>query len=111
MDYVFEGTVSEIETDGNDKIISFKVCGSEGYVLKKEDTKFNVFSAINNTTTAYMFESNQKIKYTSKNNNLLISALIFNKRIKLQILQGGTKNQFTIGTDFFGIESLSIIAN
>lgn len=111
MKYVFEGTVTEIETDGNDKIISFKVCGSEGYILKRGDKKYNIFTDINNGSTAYMFESNQGIKYSSSN-NLLISALTTSKRIKLQILQGkGTKNQFTINSDTFSIESLSILSN
>ena len=110
MKYVFEGTVSEIETDGNDKIISFKVCGSEGYILKRGDKKYNIFTDINNGPTAYLFESNQGIKYSSSN-NLLISALTASKRIKLQILQGGTKNQFTINSDSFSIELLSILSN
>ena len=111
MKYVFEGTVSEIETDGNDIIISFKVCGSEGYILKRDDKKYNVFAEMNNGPSAYMFESNQQIK-NSSNKKLLMSALIAGKRIKLQILKGkGTKNQFTINSDTFSIESLSILSN
>ena len=66
---------------------------------------------MNKGTSAYVFDCNQEIKCNMKNSIVLITALATGKRIKLQLLQGGTKNQFIIGTDFFSIESLSIIAN
>ena len=110
MYYEFEGIISEIETNGNN-IISFKVCGTEGYVLKKDDEKINVFTEIDNGTTAYIFKSNPIINYYSNSSYLLVSALTTGKKIKMRLLQGGTKNQFTIGNDYFSIETLSICSN
>ena len=43
MSYKIEGIIQEIEIDATGKVLSLKIKGTEGYLLKQGDNEYNVF--------------------------------------------------------------------
>ena len=90
--YVIEGTISEL-TKKNDSKISIKISGSEGYSVKQDKKKYNVFRyqySQNNSlpptgkvAPCHIADSQFELPIGVRYENILAQALVSGKRIRL----------------------------
>ena len=94
--YVIEGTISELTKRQNG--ISIKISGSEGYSVKQDKKKYNVFcpkdmpkedKSVLCCITGSQFEL--PIATTVKYENILAQALVSGKRVRLTLEVDDTK--------------------
>ncbi len=86
--YVIEGTITEITTSDN-PTCTFKICGTEGYSIKRDKYRYNFLCSSENGTnqraqTGYILLSERE--YKSENHQavlLLSSAMASGKHVKL----------------------------
>ncbi|MBQ8678191.1 MAG: hypothetical protein IJ530_00325 [Treponema sp.] len=86
--YIIEGTISEITTSDN-PTCTFKICGSEGYSIKRDKYRYNFLCSTENGTnqsaqTGYILFSEREYKSENPQAALLLSsAMASGKRVKL----------------------------
>lgn len=85
VNYIIEGTVSELSLDEN----YFTLCGSEGFSFKKNDKKYNILCPKNmpkDEKALVAIVLVQDFKFPSGDNkDLLLQAVSYEKRIKVQL--------------------------
>ena len=85
-DYIIEGTVSELSLDEN----YFTLCGSEGFSFKRNDKKYNILCPKNmpkdeKALVAIVLAQDFKFTNCCDNKELLLQAVSYEKRIKIQL--------------------------
>ncbi|MCH5283935.1 MAG: hypothetical protein J1E59_09830 [Treponema sp.] len=99
--YVIEGTISELRKEGQ-SCIRMKIAGSEGYSVKQDKKKYNVFRyqdlQNNNLPTTgkvapcYIADSQFELPIGVGYENILVQALVSGKRVRLTILESILKS-------------------
>lgn len=102
MNYVIEGSVSELYADESDNF-TFKVIGSEGFSLKQEEVRFNVLcpeelekiskkKSENICSPCFVLSQNHQFAISDKNKVLIIQHGSVGRKFRLTIkLEDGKK--------------------
>ena len=90
--YVIEGTISELTKNGD---IAIRISGSEGYSVKQDKKKYNVFRyqysqdkslpTTGEVAPCYIADSQFELPIDVKYEDILAQALVSGKRIRLTI--------------------------
>ncbi len=86
--YIIEGTISELKVEGNE--CTFKICGAEGFSIKRGDKKYNVLCPEKmpkekEIFSSYVLSSAVTFSIEEKQQNLLFQVISANKRIRVAI--------------------------
>ena len=77
--YVIEGVVTELSIDNEGKLTSFKIYGSDGYVLRKKKKekieKFNVLCEDNDGAAGIIFKNDTELKCIEAFSQVLLQLL------------------------------------
>ena len=84
--YIIEGTITEFSFDES----YFTICGSEGFSIKREDKKYNVFcleEKPKEKLCQISFIASQKCRFSTsvKHRTALLTSLTSEKRIRVSI--------------------------
>lgn len=91
--YVIEGTISELTKNGG---IAIRISGSEGYSVKQDKKKYNVFCPKDMPKEDEMkpcciADSQFELPIDVKYEDILAQALVSGKRVRLTLEVNGTK--------------------
>ena len=100
MNYIIEGTLSKVvikQNESNKLNISFAIKGSEGYSIKQDNKKYNVFCPEKmpdkeKCVTSYIADSERLFSIGKEYENLLTQASAHGKRIQFTISENDLKN-------------------
>ena len=86
MNYIIEGTITELSFDEG----YFTICGSEGFMLKQGEKKYNVLCSEENLKEKHYqasFIASQKCKFSTsvKYRSVLLTSMTYEKRIRVSL--------------------------
>ncbi len=122
MSYKIEGIIQEIEIDATGKVLSLKIKGTEGYLLKQGDNEYNVFcpeklpeKETKTSETTLILHAASAIKLKTAADTVcaqsLVQAKCADKKVKLVInADTGKENSADTGTarETFNPESVNL---
>ena len=122
MSYKIEGIIQEIEIDAIGKVLSLKIKGTEGYLLKQGDNEYNVFcpeklpeKETKTSETALVLHAGSPLKLKPAADSAcaqsLVQAKCADKKAKLVIdADTGKENSADTGTarETFNPESVNL---
>ena len=108
MDYIIEGTISELSFDEG----YFTICGSEGFAIKKDDKKFNLFCLKDNPKEKVYqisFIASQKCKLSTsvKYRTVLLSSLTSEKRVRIAL----DENELKTKKEIRSVSSITLLSD
>lgn len=89
MNYILEGTISELTAKGNGYL--FKITGIEGFAIKQSDKIYNVFrpenivTANGNLVPAFIIPDAMEMQATNSSIALVSSAMAGGKRVRIEV--------------------------
>lgn len=120
MSYVIEGSVSEVTVSKNEsKTVSFCIIGTEGYSIKQDKEKYNVFCLKNELgydKVQQCYIVGQKILFIVSDfyENLLLQASEHGKRIRFSVSEEplkSYKNKDDNSVTFESDVSITLLSN
>ena len=112
--YIIEGTITELSANNKGKFTSFKICGAEGYAVKRNKTSYNLLCSTENATneniiTAFILFSERTYKASEKQLSLLASALAGGRRVKITV--EATEDKIKTGVSELPVSSLTLLSD